>query len=59
MDIFTGAPANDHDAPPPGDIRAELAEMLTELAERLDELDEATLKALWRVLAGLLYGPQA
>jgi hypothetical protein len=33
--------------------------MLGELAERLGELDEATLLALWRLLAGLLYGPHA
>jgi hypothetical protein len=59
MHIFTGAPANDHDVPPPADLRAEVDELLTEVAERLDELDEATLLALWRVLSGLLYGPQA
>jgi hypothetical protein len=42
MHCFLGAPANDHDVPPPGDLRAEVAELLDELAERLDELDEAT-----------------
>jgi hypothetical protein len=29
------------------------------VAERLDAWDEAALKALWRVLAGLVYGPHA
>jgi hypothetical protein len=50
MDIFSGSPANDPDFPPPSDIRAELDEML-------DELDDATLLALWRFLYALLYGP--
>jgi hypothetical protein len=59
MHIFLGAPANDPDVPPPGDIRAELHELLDELAERLDEWDEAALLALWRVLSGLVSGPQA
>jgi hypothetical protein len=59
MDILLGAPANDHDVSPPGDIRAELHELLDELAERLDAWDERALLALWRVLAGLVYGPQA
>jgi hypothetical protein len=59
MHCFLGPPANDLDDSPPGDIRAELHELLGELGERLDELDEAALLALWRVLSGLLYGPQA
>jgi len=58
MHRFTGPPANDLDVPPPADLRAEVDELLTELAERLDALDAAALLALWRVLAGLLYGPQ-
>ena len=57
MHCFLGPPANDLDAPPPADIRAELDEMLAEVAERLDEWDEAALLALWRVLSGLVYGP--
>jgi hypothetical protein len=59
MRYFTGPPANDLDVSPPADIRAEVDEMLDELHERLDALDEATLLALWRVLAGLVSGPQA
>ena len=58
MDIFLGPPANDLDVPP-GDVRAEVDELLGEVAERLDALDEATLLALWRLLSGLLYGPHA
>jgi len=50
MHIFTGSPANDPDFPPPGDVRAELDEML-------DELDDAALLALWRFLYALLYWP--
>jgi len=59
MHIFLGPPANDLDVPPPADLRAEVDELLTELAERLAELDDVALLALWRVLAGLVYGPQA
>jgi hypothetical protein len=59
MHCFLGPPANDHDVPPPADIRAELDEMLTEVAERLGELDDADVLALWRVLSGLVYGPPA
>jgi hypothetical protein len=59
MRYFLGSPANDPDVPPPADIRAEVDEMLTEVAERLDELDDVALLALWRVLAGLVSGPQA
>jgi hypothetical protein len=59
MDIFTGAPANDHDVPPPGDVRAEVHELLDELAERLGALDDPAVLALWRVLSGLVYGPHA
>ena len=59
MHCFMGPPANDHDAPPPADIRAEVHELLDELAERLDAWDEATVLALWRVLSGLVFGPQA
>jgi hypothetical protein len=58
MHYFTGAPANDLDVPP-GDVRAEVDELLGEVAERLDALDEATLLALWRFLSVLVYGPQA
>jgi hypothetical protein len=59
MHYFTGAPANDPDVIEPRDLRAELDEMLGEVAERLDELDDVALLALWRVLYGLLYGPPA
>jgi hypothetical protein len=59
MDIFLGAPANDHDVPPPADLRAEVDELLVEVGERLHDLDERALLALWRVLSGLLYGPHA
>jgi hypothetical protein len=50
MNCFTGSPANDPDFPPPGDVRAELDEML-------GELDDAALLALWRFLSVLLYWP--
>jgi hypothetical protein len=59
MHCFLGPPANDLDAPPPGDIRAEVDELLAEVGERLDVLDERALLALWRVLAGLVDGPPA
>jgi hypothetical protein len=59
MHYLLGSPANDHDAPPPADLRAEVDELLTELDEMLDELDEAALLALWRLLVGLVSGPQA
>ena len=59
MHYFTGSPANDLDDSPPGDIRAELHELLDELDEMLDALDEAALLALWRVLLGMVSGPQA
>jgi hypothetical protein len=59
MHYLLGSPANDHDVPPPADLRAEVDELLTEVAERLAELDDAALLALWRVLAGLVSRPQA
>jgi hypothetical protein len=59
LNRFTGPPANDLDVSPPGDIRAEVDEMLDEVHERLAELDEAALLALWRVLATLVYWPHA
>ena len=52
-------PANDLDSPPPADLRAEVDELLDEVAERLGELDETAVLALWRVLAQLVSGPQA
>jgi hypothetical protein len=60
MHYLLGSPANDLDVPPPADLRAEVDEMLTEVAERLDALDDGALLALWRVLrSGLVSGPQA
>jgi hypothetical protein len=59
MRYFMGPPANDHDVTEPADLRAEVDELLTEVSERLGALDDMALLALWRVLAGLVCGPQA
>jgi hypothetical protein len=59
MHRLLGPPANDLDVTEPADLRAEVDELLTEVAERLGALDEAALLGLWQVLSWLLYGPQA